>query len=52
MLAHITIRFKVKVVITDGHQPYWKGIAPQFEAIDILSVRAMKKSTKDLKKGP
>ncbi|HEA23708.1 MAG TPA: thymidine phosphorylase family protein [Pricia antarctica] len=44
------IGLKVKVVITDGSQPVGKGIGPNLEAIDILSVlRNEERAPKDLK---
>ena len=44
------IGLKVKVVITDGSQPVGRGIGPNLEAIDILSVlRNEERAPKDLK---
>ncbi|MEQ8419221.1 MAG: thymidine phosphorylase family protein [Arenibacter algicola] len=45
-----TVGLKVKVVITDGSQPVGRGIGPNLEAIDILSVlRNEERAPKDLK---
>ena len=45
-----SIGLKVKVVITDGSQPVGRGIGPNLEAIDILSVlRNEDSAPKDLK---